>query len=121
MRAIRDSSRRAKSTSGFVISTTRSRKERFSSRCRSSSCAESRIEAGQPAETVYGRQMMTLAWLALFDGMIAIALAGAGIISAHFGITPSIIGFQIFLLGFFVSAIGLILGIIAILVTWLSK
>jgi uncharacterized protein (DUF1499 family) len=64
---------------------------------------------------------MTLAWLALFDGMIAIALAGAGIISAHFGMTPSIIGFQIFLLGFFVSAIGLILGIIAILVTWLSK
>jgi uncharacterized protein (DUF1499 family) len=64
---------------------------------------------------------MTLAWLALFDGIIAIALAGAGMISAHFGMTPSIIGFQIFLLGFFVSALGLIIGITAVLVTWLSK
>ena len=64
---------------------------------------------------------MTPAWLAFFDGLIAIALVGAGIVCAHFGMTPSIMGFQIFLLGFFVSAVGLIIGIIAILVTWLSK
>ena len=64
---------------------------------------------------------MTPAWLAIFDGLIAIALVSAGIVSAHFGMTASIIGFQIFLLGFFVSAVGLIIGIIAILVTWLSK
>ena len=64
---------------------------------------------------------MTPAWLAIFDGLIAIALVSAGIVSAHFGMTASIIGFQIFLLGFFVSAVGLIIGMIAILVTWLSK
>src|ERR1700731_365043 len=64
---------------------------------------------------------MTPAWLAFFDGLIALALVGAGIVCAHFGMTPSIIGFQIFLLGFFVSAIGLIMGKIAIFWAALRK
>src|SRR5260370_5150112 len=64
---------------------------------------------------------MAPAWLAIFEGLIGIAVVSAGIVSGHFGMTASVIGFQFFLLGFFVSAVGLIIGIIAILVTWLSK
>src|SRR5260370_2148539 len=64
---------------------------------------------------------MAPAWLAIFEGLIGIAVVSAGIVSGHFGMTASVIGLQIFLLGCFVSGVGLIIGIIAILVTWLSK
>ncbi|HWG05886.1 MAG TPA: DUF1499 domain-containing protein [Beijerinckiaceae bacterium] len=50
---------------------------------------------------------------------MAIALALAGMIGAHFGFMPAFFGFQLLLLGFFVSILGLLAAIIAMLMTFL--
>lgn len=63
---------------------------------------------------------MILAWLALFDALIAIALVLLGILGAHYGAFASLFGFQIFLLAFFIAVLGLIISVIAILVSALS-
>jgi uncharacterized protein (DUF1499 family) len=62
---------------------------------------------------------MILAWLTFFDGILAIALALAGIVASHFGLTPPLTGFQLFLLAFLFSMLGFLIGIIALLVTFL--
>lgn len=62
---------------------------------------------------------MILAWLTFFDGILAIALALAGIVASHFGLTPPLTGFQLFLLAFLFSILGFLIGIIALLVTFL--
>jgi uncharacterized protein (DUF1499 family) len=62
---------------------------------------------------------MILAWLAFFDGLLAIALALAGIVAAHFGLTPPLMGFQLFLMAFLFSILGFLVGVIALIVTFL--
>jgi uncharacterized protein (DUF1499 family) len=70
---------------------------------------------------------MILAWLTLFDGILALTLAIVGIICAHFGVLPpfhlqlstALFGFYFVLLGFFVAVLGIIIGVIALLVTFL--
>jgi uncharacterized protein (DUF1499 family) len=60
---------------------------------------------------------MGLAWLAFFDGLLAITLVALGIIGAHFYIVPSITGFGLFAFGFLLSIIGSLVGLLAIFLT----
>ncbi|HTR60696.1 MAG TPA: DUF1499 domain-containing protein [Candidatus Binataceae bacterium] len=60
---------------------------------------------------------MVPAWLAFFDGMLAVTLVLVGIIGAHFYFTPPFFGFQLFLFGFLLSVLGLILGLLGLLMT----
>lgn len=60
---------------------------------------------------------MVLAWLAFYDGLLGVALVAAGIVAAHFGLTPPFKGFQIFLVGFFFAGIAIVLGILGMLLT----
>jgi uncharacterized protein (DUF1499 family) len=60
---------------------------------------------------------MVLAWLAFYDGLLGVALVAAGIVAAHFGLTPPFKGFQIFLVGFFFAGIAIVLGLIGMLLT----
>jgi uncharacterized protein (DUF1499 family) len=70
---------------------------------------------------------MILAWLTLFDGILALTLAIVGIICAHFGVVPpfhwhlssALFGLSAVLLGFIIAILGLIIGVIALLVTFL--
>ncbi len=70
---------------------------------------------------------MILAWLTLFDGILALMLAIAGIICAHFGVLPpfhlqlssALFGFYFVVFGFFIAVLGFILGVIALVVTFL--
>ena len=63
---------------------------------------------------------MILAWLAFFDGVIAVALAFAGVIAAHYELTQPFMGFTIFAGGLFFAALGVVLGLLATLMTALS-
>jgi uncharacterized protein (DUF1499 family) len=60
---------------------------------------------------------MGLAWLAFFDGLLAITLIAVGIIGAHFYIVPPITGFGLFAFGFLLSIIGSVVGLLAIFLT----
>ena len=60
---------------------------------------------------------MIPAWLAFFDGLIAIALALAGIVGAHYALTTPFLGFQMLVFGFFIGVLGLLIGIIGLAVT----
>ncbi|HYB91468.1 MAG TPA: DUF1499 domain-containing protein [Candidatus Binataceae bacterium] len=60
---------------------------------------------------------MIPAWLAFFDGLLAIALVAAGIIGAHFYMIDGFFGFQLFVFGFLLSIIGFIMGLIGIAIT----
>ena len=60
---------------------------------------------------------MGLAWLAFFDGLLAITLIAVGIIGAHFYIVPPITGFGLFAFGFLLSIIGSLVGLLAIFLT----
>lgn len=60
---------------------------------------------------------MVLAWLAFFDGLLAIALLAAGVVGAHWGIMLPLIGFSTFLLGTLMGLIAVILGVIGIFLT----
>lgn len=70
---------------------------------------------------------MILAWLTLFDGILAAVLAIVGIMCAHFGVlppfhwqlSPALFGFLILLYAFFIAVLGIIVGVIALLVTFL--
>jgi uncharacterized protein (DUF1499 family) len=70
---------------------------------------------------------MILAWLTLFDGILALTIAIAGIICAHFGLLPpfglhlstGLFGLYFVLFAFFLAVIGIIVGVIALLVTFL--
>jgi uncharacterized protein (DUF1499 family) len=70
---------------------------------------------------------MTLAWLTLFDGILAVLLAAIGILCAHFAVAPppalhlssSLFGFLTVVLGLCFSLFGLLIGIIALLVTFI--
>ena len=60
---------------------------------------------------------MVPAWLAFFDGMLAVTLVAVGVIGAHFYFAAPFFGFQLFLFGFVLGILGLILGIIGLLMT----
>src|SRR5258707_3567610 len=60
---------------------------------------------------------MVLAWLAFFDGLLAITLVALGIIGAHYYIVPSITGFGLLAFGFLLSIIGSVVGLLAIFLT----
>ncbi|MBV8775047.1 MAG: DUF1499 domain-containing protein [Deltaproteobacteria bacterium] len=70
---------------------------------------------------------MILAWLTLFDGILALAFAVAGICCAHFGVVPpfnlqlstALFGLYLVLFGFFLAILGFVIGIIALVVTFL--
>jgi uncharacterized protein (DUF1499 family) len=70
---------------------------------------------------------MILAWLTVFDGILALILAIVGIGWAHFGMLPpfgwhmssSLFGFYAVLLAFFIGVLGFIVGVPALLVTFL--
>jgi uncharacterized protein (DUF1499 family) len=57
---------------------------------------------------------MRAAWLAFFDGLLAVTLIAVGIIGAHFYLVSPFMGFQLFALGFLLSVLGSIVGIFAI-------
>ncbi len=60
---------------------------------------------------------MVLAWLAFFDGLLAITLIAVGIVGAHFYLVAPFMGFQLFALGFLLSILGALVGIVAIFMT----
>ena len=70
---------------------------------------------------------MILAWLTLFDGILALAFAAAGILCAHFGVVPplnihlstALFGLYLVLFGFFLAVLGFVSGVLAWLVTFL--
>jgi uncharacterized protein (DUF1499 family) len=72
---------------------------------------------------------MILAWLTLLDGIVALVLAIAGILCAHFGLLPpfhlpmssGLFGFSGLLLAFFLGILGVIIGVIAVAVTFLMR
>ncbi|MGC1343244.1 MAG: hypothetical protein WA854_13010, partial [Candidatus Binataceae bacterium] len=58
---------------------------------------------------------MIAAWLAFYDGMIAIVLFLAGIIGAHFHLVAPFVGFVTAMIwGTLISLIGTVVGIVAI-------
>lgn len=60
---------------------------------------------------------MIPAWLSFFDGLLAIALALAGIVTAHYGLGTPLFGFSLMLVGALFGVIGLIAGVIGVLRT----
>jgi uncharacterized protein (DUF1499 family) len=60
---------------------------------------------------------MIPAWLAFYDGLLALALALAGMAGAHWGLAAPFFGFQLFLYGFFIAILGLLFGLIALAMT----
>jgi len=64
---------------------------------------------------------MVPAWLAFFNGILAIVLTAAGIALAHFGVTAPIIGFLTFVAGFVFGLIALFTSILALLVMLFSR
>jgi uncharacterized protein (DUF1499 family) len=55
---------------------------------------------------------MIPAWLAFFDGLLALALALAGIVAAHYGLTAPFIGFSLVLGAGVLGIFGLVAGVI---------
>jgi uncharacterized protein (DUF1499 family) len=60
---------------------------------------------------------MIIAWLAFFDGLLAVAMLAAGAIGAHWRYVAPFVGFQMFLLGFLLGFFALLLGLIGIFAT----
>src|ERR1700691_5156151 len=77
-----------------------------------------RAEFGSARRIAGGcERKMILTWLSFYDALLAAALMAAGIVAAHYEMTPPYRGFQIFLIGFFFSTIALIFGVISLFVT----
>ncbi len=61
---------------------------------------------------------MIAAWLSFFDGLIAVAIALVGILGAHFGLIPPLIGFQLTMVfGVLIGLIGAGAGLIGVIQT----
>jgi len=60
---------------------------------------------------------MIVAWLAFFDGLLAVAMLAAGVVGAHWRYVAPFVGFQMFLLGFLLGFFALLLGLIGIFAT----
>lgn len=59
---------------------------------------------------------MVLAWLAMLDALVAISVAAAGIVAAHFAFTAPLFGFMLFVLGLLFAALAIALAILAFIV-----
>jgi len=61
---------------------------------------------------------MISAWLAFFEGIAAISLFAAGLVAAHFEMTPPMVGFAMAMFGgLLFGSLGLLFGIVGILRT----
>ena len=60
---------------------------------------------------------MIVAWLAFYDGLLAVALLAAGMVGAHWRYLTPLIGFSMFLLGSLLGVVALLLGLIGIFAT----
>ena len=60
---------------------------------------------------------MIVAWLAFYDGLLAVAMISAGVVGAHWRYVLPFTGFQMFLLGFLLGFVALLLGLIGIFAT----
>src|SRR6202050_5910035 len=60
---------------------------------------------------------MIIAWLAFFEGLLAVALFASGVVGAHWRYVPPFTVCQIFLLGFLFGIIAFLMGLIGIFVT----
>ena len=63
---------------------------------------------------------MILAWLCYYDALLALAAVAAGIISAHYELTPPFFGFQLMLIGLVFAALASLCGLIALPMTYFS-
>jgi uncharacterized protein (DUF1499 family) len=61
-----------------------------------------------------------MGWLAFFDGLVAVALAMAGIVAAHYGLTTPILGFALFAGGLLFAVLALIFCLIALITMMVS-
>ncbi|MCL5044010.1 MAG: DUF1499 domain-containing protein [Deltaproteobacteria bacterium] len=61
---------------------------------------------------------MIVAWLSLFDGVLAVALMVVGVGGAHFGLVAAMAGFRLFQLGFWIGTFGFFAGLLALGATW---
>jgi len=60
---------------------------------------------------------MIIAWLAFYDGLLAVAMLTAGVVGAHWGFATPFFGFTMFLLGSLLGLVALLLGLIGIFAT----
>lgn len=63
---------------------------------------------------------MIMGWLAFFDGLVAVALALAGIVAAHYGMTMPIFGFALFAGGLLFALLALAFCLVALVTMMLS-
>jgi uncharacterized protein (DUF1499 family) len=63
---------------------------------------------------------MIMGWLAFFDGLVAVALAMAGVVAAHYGLTTPILGFALFAGGLLFAVLALIFCLIAMITMMVS-
>ena len=63
---------------------------------------------------------MIFAWMAFFNGILAILLTAAGIALAHFDVTAPIVGFLTFVAGFLLGLLALLFSIVALIVMLFS-
>jgi uncharacterized protein (DUF1499 family) len=61
-----------------------------------------------------------MGWLAFFDGLVAAALAMAGGVAAHYGLTTPILGFALFAGGLLFAVLALIFCLIAMITMMVS-
>jgi len=60
---------------------------------------------------------MIPAWLSFMDGLLAVALALAGVVGAHYGLTTSLLGFSLVLGGGALGVFGVLAGLIGLIRT----
>ena len=60
---------------------------------------------------------MIPSWLALFDGLLAIVVAVAGVVAAHYALTSAIFGLSLVFGGGLLALIGIVVGIIGLIRT----
>lgn len=60
---------------------------------------------------------MIPAWLSFLDGLLAVALALAGMVGAHYGLTTSFLGFSLVLGGAALGVFGILAGVLGLILT----
>ena len=60
---------------------------------------------------------MIPAWLSFLDGLLAVALALAGVVGAHYGLTTSLLGFSLVLGGGALGVFGVLAGVVGLIRT----
>ncbi len=60
---------------------------------------------------------MAAAWLAFFDGLLALVLIATGMLFAYLQLVAPFVGFQMFAFGFLLSILGALIGLLAVFLT----